>query len=58
MSDGKVRIVEVPWPRLGSGFTLLFETLAILQVKYQLLFFLIFRLMFLLSVAKITCLCQ
>lgn len=25
MSDGKVRMVEVPWARPGSGFTLLFE---------------------------------
>lgn len=25
MSDGKVRMVEVPWTRPGSGFTLLFE---------------------------------
>ena len=25
MSDGKIRTVEVPWSRSGSGFTLLFE---------------------------------
>ncbi len=25
MSDGKIRMVEVPWARPGSGFTLLFE---------------------------------
>lgn len=25
MSDGKIRMVEVPWSRPGSGFTLLFE---------------------------------
>ena len=28
-SDGKVRTVEVPWARPGSGFTLLFEALAL-----------------------------
>ena len=25
MSDGKVRMINVPWSRPGSGFTLLFE---------------------------------
>ena len=28
--DGKVRTVDVPWARAGSGFTLLFEALATL----------------------------
>ena len=28
-TDGKVRTVDVPWARPGSGFTLLFEALAL-----------------------------
>ena len=35
MSDGKVRMVAVPWVRTGSGFTLLFEayTMKLLESK-------------------------
>ena len=34
-SDGKVRIVEVPWARPGSGFTLLFEALALALIERE-----------------------
>ena len=30
--DGKVRLVNVPWARPGSGFTLLFEALAMMLI--------------------------
>ena len=32
-TDGKVRTVEVPWARPGSGFTLLFEALIMMMAK-------------------------
>jgi len=32
-SDGKVKMVEVPWSRKGSGFTLLFEALALRLIE-------------------------
>ena len=32
-SEGKVRIVEVPWARSGSGFTLLFEALTMALIE-------------------------
>lgn len=34
-SDGKVRTVEVPWARPGSGFTLLFEALALALIERE-----------------------
>ena len=34
-SDGKVRLVEVPWARQGSGFTLLFEALAMALIERE-----------------------
>jgi transposase len=34
-SDGKVRTVEVPWARTGSGFTLLFEALALALIERE-----------------------
>ena len=33
LSDGKVRQVSVPWSRMGSGFTLLFEAYAMLLIE-------------------------
>lgn len=35
MSDGKVRMVEVPWARPGSGFTLLFEAFAMKLIESE-----------------------
>jgi transposase len=32
-TDGKVRTVDVPWARPGSGFTLLFEALALALIE-------------------------
>ena len=32
-SEGKVRTVEVPWARKGSGFTLLFEAMAMSLIE-------------------------
>ena len=32
-TDGKVRTVEVPWARPGSGFTLLFEAMALAMIE-------------------------
>lgn len=34
-SDGNVRTVEVPWSRPGSGFTLLFEALALALIERE-----------------------
>jgi transposase len=34
-SDGKIRIVSVPWARNGSGFTLLFEAYAMLLIESE-----------------------
>jgi transposase len=34
-SDGKVRLVQVPWARSGSGFTLLFEALAMALIERE-----------------------
>ncbi len=34
-SEGKVRTVEVPWARPGSGFTLLFEALALAMIERE-----------------------
>ena len=34
-SDGKVRLVDVPWARKGSGFTLLFEALAMALIERE-----------------------
>jgi transposase len=34
-SDGNVRTVEVPWARPGSGFTLLFEALALALIERE-----------------------
>lgn len=34
-SKGKVRLVEVPWARQGSGFTLLFEALAMALIEKE-----------------------
>lgn len=34
-SDGKVRLVDVPWARKGSGFTLLFEALAMALIEKE-----------------------
>lgn len=34
-SDGKFRIVSVPWARAGSGFTLLFEAYAMLLIENE-----------------------
>ena len=34
-SEGKVRTVEVPWARPGSGFTLLFEALALALIERE-----------------------
>lgn len=46
MSDGKVRMVEVPWARSGSGFTLLFEAYTMKLIESE---------MPVSSVAKHTC---
>jgi transposase len=34
-SEGKVRLVQVPWARPGSGFTLLFEAFAMLLIENE-----------------------
>ena len=34
-TDGKVRTVDVPWARPGSGFTLLFEALALALIERE-----------------------
>ncbi len=34
-TDGKVRTVEVPWARPGSGFTLLFEAMALALIERE-----------------------
>ena len=34
-SQGKVRLVDVPWARQGSGFTLLFEALAMALIERE-----------------------
>jgi len=34
-SDGKVRNVDVPWARPGSGFTLLFEALSMAMIERE-----------------------
>ena len=34
-TDGKVRTVDVPWARAGSGFTLLFEALALALIERE-----------------------
>jgi len=34
-SQGKVRLVDVPWARKGSGFTLLFEALAMALIEKE-----------------------
>ena len=34
-SEGKVRLVDVPWARKGSGFTLLFEALAMALIERE-----------------------
>jgi transposase len=34
-TEGKVRFVDVPWARLGSGFTLLFEALALALIERE-----------------------
>ncbi|SHE23788.1 Mobile element protein [methanotrophic endosymbiont of Bathymodiolus puteoserpentis (Logatchev)] len=34
-TDGKVRTVEVPWARPGSGFTLLFEAMALAMIERE-----------------------
>lgn len=34
-TDGKVRLVQVPWAREGSGFTLLFEAFAMLLIENE-----------------------
>jgi len=34
-TDGKVRTVDVPWARPGSGFTLLFEVLALALIERE-----------------------
>lgn len=34
-TEGKVRTVEVPWARPGSGFTLLFEALALAMIERE-----------------------
>ena len=36
-TDGKVRTVDVPWARPGSGFTLLFEALALALIEREML---------------------
>ena len=36
-TDGKVRTVDVPWARAGSGFTLLFEALALALIEREML---------------------
>jgi len=33
--DGKVKLVEVPWSRAGSGFTLLFEAYVMALIEYE-----------------------
>lgn len=33
--DGKVKLVEVPWARPGSGFTLLFEAYVMALIEYE-----------------------
>lgn len=33
--DGKVKLVEVPWSRPGSGFTLLFESYVMALIEYE-----------------------
>jgi hypothetical protein len=32
-SDGKVRLIDVPWSRKNSGFTLLFEALSMSLIE-------------------------
>jgi transposase len=34
-SEGKVRLIDVPWARKGSGFTLLFEALAMALIEKE-----------------------
>jgi transposase len=34
-SDGKVRMVDVPWARAKSGFTLLFEAFALALIERE-----------------------
>lgn len=34
-SDGKIKTQEVPWARLGSGFTLLFDPFSVLQIESE-----------------------
>ena len=34
-TDGKVRTVDIPWARPGSGFTLLFEALALALIERE-----------------------
>jgi transposase len=34
-TDGKVKTVAVPWARVGSGFTLMFEALALALIKRE-----------------------
>ena len=33
--DGKVKTVQVPWARPGSGFTLLFEAFSMMLIEYE-----------------------
>jgi len=33
--DGKVQMIEVPWARAGSGFTLLFEAFAMMLIEKE-----------------------
>jgi hypothetical protein len=35
LPDGKVRVVEVPWARKGSGFTLLFEAFSMALIERE-----------------------
>lgn len=34
-SDGKVKQVDVPWARKGSGFTMLFEAYSMMLIEYE-----------------------
>lgn len=34
-ADGKIRFIDVPWARSGSGFTLLFEAFAMLLIESE-----------------------
>jgi transposase len=36
-TDGKVHTVDIPWARPGSGFTLLFEVLALALIEWEML---------------------